>query len=719
MKPYVEFFQGMGSDVAGMNPAWLGGKGFGLVEMAQHHLPVPPGFVIPTGVHKAYLKQPEKVLEIIRGDVEKLLARLAARHGYAPLLSVRSGAPVSMPGMMDTVLNVGLTAKTMPAWTKRLGETAAWDCRRRLVTMFATVVRNFDKARLHKFEAEACASAKVDSVSKLTPMQIHKLCSRIEVAAAAQTPATVVDQVVDAVEAVFCSWMGARAIEYRRLHDISDDMGTAVVVQAMVFGNMNERSATGVLFTRDPASGAPGVTGEFLVNAQGEDVVAGTHKPNSFTENNGAAAFFMPNTGVPVPSEVCAALTEMITMAKDIEAGRADMQDIEFTIEDGKLWLLQTRAGKRSATAAFRIAMDMIKEGKITEETARTRVTAKQFSVCRRPLLNVDKTNAACVHAGRAIGASNGCAVGRVAFTASQVAHYVGEGDPVILVRRETTPDDIALMAASTGILTATGGFTSHAAVVARGMDKVCVTGWEALQQTPWPENFTVTNVKVGGADTPITSGDWITLDGETGDIWLGKGVVEDGNADEAEKFVARLARAAGIKLVGSDYVSLIDAMEHNRDPVQWADIAGVMAMTRPGLIIDLRGPEEVLSDIDMAFLKGLGAAGDTERQRYVNAQHKAAKHISNFDPSFGVRVILPTGFANEYLSNKLNKVPLCQTVDEALTAKGDILMSPRMRDVIGSGDVADLLINTLVDRGVRFLAEPMTLDEAATRLLA
>jgi pyruvate, orthophosphate dikinase len=723
LKPYVEFFEGCAVELPTFTPQWLGGKGFGLVEMSREGLPVPPGFVIPTGVHRAYLKQPEKVLSIIRADVSRLLNRLSTRLGYTPLLSVRSGAPVSMPGMMDTVLNVGLTANTMPQWTKRLGETAAWDCRRRLVTMFATVVRNLDKARVHKFEVEACAAAKVDSVSKLSPMQVHKLCSRIEAAAMAVTPLTVVDQVVDAVEAVFCSWMGGRAVEYRRLHDISDDMGTAVVVQAMVFGNMNERSATGVLFTRDPASGAPGVTGEFLVNAQGEDVVAGSHAPVPFRESGGKAA--VVGQTVQMDKSVWRALTDVIAMANDIENGRRDMQDIEFTIEDGKLWLLQTRAGKRSATAAFRIAMDLIKEGLITENEARTRVTAKQFSVCRRPLLNVDKTNEACTYAGRAIGASSGCAVGRVAYTASQVAHYIGEGDPVILVRRETTPDDIAMMAQATGILTATGGFTSHAAVVARGMDKVCVTGWEALGQEPWPENFTTKKVllvspnSTQAVEKQLTAGDWVTLDGVTGDIWLGKGVVETGSAADAEAFVARAARAAGIKLVGFDYASLLSAMELNVDPLKWADLAGSMAISRPGLIVDLRGPDELLSEVDAAFFKGLGGGGETQRQKFVTAQLKAATQLSKLNPAFGVRVILPTDFSNEYLMGKLNTVPMCHTVDDALTAQGEVIMAPRIREVLGSGAISDLVMNALADKGVKFLSDPMTLDEAAAVLLA
>lgn len=714
MRPYVEFFEGCAADRQTFTPQWLGGKGFGLVEMAQDNLPVPPGFVIPTGVHKLYRKDPEVILAYLRKDVPKMLAKIEAHMGYMPLLSVRSGAPVSMPGMMDTVLNIGLTTKNFPQWSKRLGEDAAWDCRRRLVSMYATTVQGMTKDALEHLEQVAMKAAKVDQMRSLSPMRLSTFCTRVQTAVGVPVPDTAEEQVVGAIEAVFCSWFSERAIEYRKLHGISDDIGTACVIQAMVFGNRNEKSATGVLFTRCPSTGAPGVRGEFLVNAQGEDVVAGTHTPISFNENGkGAPAFHKPAAGA-VAEEICDALQNVITLSKEIDKRRRDMQDVEFTVEDGKLWLLQTRSAKRSATAAFRLVRDMLDAGEIDLSEARSRVTSAQYYAARRPTLDRKETKAKCNYLGKGIPGSNGCVVGHIAFNATQVAALAAQGKPVILVRRETTPDDIGLMAKSVGILTATGGFTSHAAVVARGMDKVCVTGWDAMPQDPaaYAHQFAV--LTFGGVS--LVAGEQITLDGNTGEIWGGAGVVTGADDKETTALVRALAEEFGIVLAGEggNYVSLAQAMESGVSLFVWKQKLQQRLMDGEELVIDLRSAEQLMPPEDREFLAATGV-GTVRRAECKAAANELAKQLAAFQLP-NATVILPEDFGNAYVAAKLKTVPICDTLS-GVKEGATVMLGSRVREVLGS--LSDDVIAMLRERGVTVLQEPVLVDEAAAQLLA
>lgn len=432
----------------------LGGKGANLCEMAKLGVPVPPGFIIPTSMCAKYVaaqgsaEKAAKFQAALLASIKRGLKFITDEKGDS-LLSVRSGARVSMPGMMDTVLNVGLDDSTYPLWESKLGKECVTNCYDRLLDMFGGVVYGLKKGEFHS-----------DSLPD------------------AET------QVVEAAMAVFKSWNNPRAIEYRKINNIPDDWGTAVTVQAMVFGNMNDNSATGVLFSRDPSTGECGTTGEFLVNAQGEDVVDGSSTPLPLTE-------FGPTMGAKLAQQ-------LFSIVVDLEAHYADMQDIEFTVEDGKLYILQTRNGKRSAKAAFKIAYDMVKGGMITKEEVKSRISNDQFKAVMSSVIDPSFTTPPDL-TGIAAG---GSVVTGVAVLSSEDA--VNCKEPCILVTKETDPNDIAGMYASVGILTATGGLTSHAAVVARGMNKSCVVGCTSL------------------SPIPFSNGTKITIDGATGNVWVG-----------------------------------------------------------------------------------------------------------------------------------------------------------------------------------------------------
>jgi pyruvate,orthophosphate dikinase len=500
----------------------LGGKGANLAEMAKLGLPVPPGFTLTTAVCNAYYDNGRAYPAELQGQVEASLAKLETAVGKVfgdpanPLLvSVRSGARASMPGMMDTVLNLGLNDATAEGLAQLSGDRRfAYDSYRRFIQMYCDVVLGLDHAIfediLESFKDENDYSLDTD----LTAADWEIIVGEFKQAAAQELgrdfPADPREQLWGAIGAVFSSWMNDRANTYRKLHDIPERWGTAVNVQAMVFGNMGETSATGVAFTRDPSTGDSGYYGEFLVNAQGEDVVAGIRTPQCLTEEMKA------RLGDPSPSMEAAmpeSYAELAAVFDQLERHYRDMQDIEFTVERGRLWMLQTRSGKRTAKAAMRIAVDMATEGLISEPEAVMRVDPAQLDQLLHPTLD-PKAKRDVLTAG--LPASPGAASGEVVFDSDEAEERAKQGDKVILVRVETSPEDIHGMHAAQGIVTARGGMTSHAAVVARGMGRPCVSGAGAIKIDIKARTFTV------GRQT-VAAGEMITIDGTTGQVLLGE----------------------------------------------------------------------------------------------------------------------------------------------------------------------------------------------------
>ncbi len=501
----------------------LGGKGANLAEMTKLGLPVPPGLTITCQTCVEYYEGgnafPEGLAAEIAAHVADLEGQMGKRLGDAgdPLLvSVRSGAPFSMPGMMDTILNLGLNDTSVQGLIAQTGnDRFAWDSYRRFVQMFSKVVLDVEGDLFENALTTMRQARGVASDNELSAADLERLVGQFkEIVAvhvsADEFPALAEDgrvafpqdvqmQLRLAIEAVFKSWMNRRAIDYRRLYRIPDDLGTAVNVQTMVFGNKGETSATGVAFTRNPADGTNEFYGDFLVNAQGEDVVAGIRNTTPIAELHDV----MPG----VASELEGVFTKL-------ENHYRDMCDIEFTIEQGRLWMLQTRVGKRTAKAALKIAVDMVSEGLITREEAVLRVDPDQLDQLLHPQFDA---NASYDTLAKGLNASPGAAVGEVVFTADDAESAVAEGRKVILVRWETTPDDLHGMIAAEGILTSHGGKTSHAAVVARGMGKPCVCGAEALKIDAGKKQAVVT-----GAGVTLTEGDIISIDGTTGTVVLG-----------------------------------------------------------------------------------------------------------------------------------------------------------------------------------------------------
>ena len=488
--------------------ARLGGKGAGLAEMSRIGLPVPPGFTITTEACLAFQDQkrlPDGLMDAVWAHLAQLEQKAGRRLGdpEAPLLvSVRSGAPISMPGMMDTVLNLGLNAETAEGLGREAeSQRFALDSYRRFIQMFGNVVMHMDHARFEEELAAVKEAAGVTEDPQLSPEALQQVIQRylrlVEERTGHPFPADPRQQLQMAIEAVFDSWNNPRAQVYRRLNKISDQLGTAVNVQAMAFGNLGDTSGTGVLFTRNPNTGEPGMYGEFLTNAQGEDVVAGIRTPRPI----GELAEVLPAAHRQL-EEVCALL----------ERHYRDMQDIEFTIERERLYLLQTRTGKRTARAAVKIAVDLAQEGVVSKEDAIARQDPAQVA---QLLYRQIDPHANLHELAKGLPASPGAAAGEVVFDADEAERRGSRGDAVILVRPETTPDDIHGMVAAQGVLTSRGGMTSHAAIVARGMGKPAVTGCEALRINLADQSFTVGEVRVA-------AGDVITIDGATGRVILG-----------------------------------------------------------------------------------------------------------------------------------------------------------------------------------------------------
>ncbi len=497
----------------------LGGKGANLAEMCKLGLPVPPGLTIPTDVCLNYMNcsasdtligkvaTTELVTDCAKAANEYIKNEMMEGMTYRPLVSVRSGARVSMPGMMDTILNLGLTIHNIESYRKHLGDRCALDSFRRLVQMFANVVHGIpnevfeyklDQIKGYKYGMEELPKADSDlSVTHLEKV-VETYLEEFETYVGSEFPDTLVGQLHAAIEAVFNSWNSERAIKYRKVHGIPDSWGTAVNIQQMVFGNRNDKSCSGVLFTRDPSTGNSELMGEFLPNAQGEDVVAGIRTPMPIK--------YMGTWQDYLPFED-KAYYELLAFGAKLEKHYRDMQDMEFTVENDKLWILQTRRGARSAAAAFKIAYDMVKEGLINKSEALKRVSGKQYLVLNKPQIDSSFNKPADLTGTPAAGS---IVTGVAVFTSHEAEK---SKQPCILVASETTPEDFGGMVASVGILTTTGGATSHAAVVARGMNKTCVVGCTELEMTTG-------GAMISGGKS-ITNGTKVTLDGATGRIWI------------------------------------------------------------------------------------------------------------------------------------------------------------------------------------------------------
>lgn len=509
-KKYVYFFGNGKAEGRGDMKALLGGKGAGLAEMTNLGIRVPPGFTITTEACIEYYKNdktyPPGMWDQVLDNLKKLEETMGAKFGDPdnPLLvSVRSGAKISMPGMMDTVLNVGLNDITVQGLGRKSSNLRfAYDAYRRFINMFGSVVMGIDRGKFEEILQEKKNELTVKEDTELNETALEDLVKRYKKLVRKETgkefPSDPLEQLMMAINAVFDSWNAPRAVTYRKIHNLPHDMGTAVNVVTMVFGNMGDTSGTGVAFTRDPATGEKKFFGEILMNAQGEDVVAGIR--------------------TPVPVErlkdiLPEAYNELLDIYKKLERHYRDMLDIEFTIQKGTLYMLQTRTGKRTAAAALKIAVDMVEEGLIDKEEAIMRIDPEQLDQLLHPMIDPE---ARIKIIAKGLPASPGAAVGRAVFNAEDAEKMAREGERSVLIRMETSPEDIGGMHAAQGILTSRGGMTSHAAVVARGMGKPCVVGCSDIQVREDDKCFIVNN-------TVVREGDYITINGSTGDVIVGK----------------------------------------------------------------------------------------------------------------------------------------------------------------------------------------------------
>ena len=543
MKYVYQFGNGAADGTAKMKNT-LGGKGANLAEMNHLGIPVPPGFTITTEVCSYYYDNDKKLPDSLDSQLKDALLQteniMGSKFGDAndPLLvSIRSGARQSMPGMMETVLNVGLTSKTIPGLIEKTGnDRFVYDAYRRLIMMYADVV--MEKAAGLEPEGGAGIRHKLESLiedhkSKNQYVNDTDLSGKdwkvlseifkneIRSSLGADFPDDPMEQLLGAITAVFQSWSGERAINYRKIENIPEEWGTAVNVQTMVFGNMGESSATGVAFTRNPATGEDKFFGEWLVNAQGEDVVAGLRTPNPLNEETKTEGTKdLPSLEYSMPD----IYSELKEIRGRLEKHYNDMQDIEFTIQEEKLWMLQTRVGKRNGSAAIKMAVDMKREGMIDKETALLRVKPEQLDELLHPMLDSEAEKSAPL-LGKGLPAGPGGASGRAVFTADDAEQWHKNGERVILIREETSPEDVHGMHAAEAILTAKGGMTSHAALVARGWGKCCIVGCSELQ-------IDVSKKEVVIGEDTISEGDWITMNGTEGKIYSGAVELIDADPD-------------------------------------------------------------------------------------------------------------------------------------------------------------------------------------------
>jgi pyruvate,orthophosphate dikinase len=526
MTKHVYAFGAGAADGDGTMKDVLGGKGSGLAEMSRAGVPVPPGFTISTDVCNIYFQNDKKIPAEIQTEIDRALAQLEQRMSQKLgdsknplLLSVRSGAKFSMPGMMNTILNLGLNDQTVEGLAAKSGNPRfAYDCYRRFIQMFGEVALDMDMGKFDHIFDERKKKAKVKMDTDLTAEDLKAIIADYMKLVQKETgkpfPQDARQQLDMSRDAVFRSWWGKNAANYRRMEKIPDDLGTAANVQAMVFGNMGDNSGTGVGFTRNPATGEKAFWGEFLLNAQGEDVVAGIRTPQPIADLESV----MPD-----------AYRQLREITTNLERHYRDMQDFEFTIENGKLFMLQTRNGKRTGAAAVRVAVDMVREKMISKKEAILRVAPQQLDQLLHPMFDPASLKK-LTKLTTGIDASPGAAVGRAVFTADEAVE-AGKNGPVILVRKETTPDDIHGMEIAKGILTAVGGKSSHAAVVARGMGLPCVVGAGTLNILEHKKQFTVT---VGQKEITVKEGDWISFDGATADVYLGQGQTKEPDPNSA-----------------------------------------------------------------------------------------------------------------------------------------------------------------------------------------
>ncbi|MGH9659750.1 MAG: pyruvate, phosphate dikinase, partial [Bryobacteraceae bacterium] len=520
MKKVVYSFGGGTADGNGTMKDTLGGKGAGLAEMCRAGVPVPPGFTVATEVCNLYFENGNRTPAEVDSQVwaalgilEDEMGQKLGDPGNPLLLSVRSGAKFSMPGMMNTILNLGLNNVTVEGLAKKSGNPRfACDCYRRFIQMFGEVALGIEMEKFdHIFDSRK-AKARIKLDTDLTAEDLQAIISDylklVKKETRKEFPQDPRQQLTLARDAVFRSWHAPKAIYYRKMEKIPDNLGTAANVQAMVFGNMGETSGTGVGFTRDPATGEKLFYGEYLINAQGEDVVAGIRTPQPIAELEKA----MP-----------AVYSQLHEITERLERHYRDMQDFEFTIQEGTLFMLQTRNGKRTGPAALRVAVEMCEEGLIAKKEAVQRVDPQQLDQLLHPVFDRASLGS-LVKLATGNSASPGAAVGRAAFTADRAVEMAA-GSPVILIRKETTPDDIHGMDVAKGILTAVGGKSSHAAVVARGMGRPCVVGASALAID---ERKAQCSAAAGGKTVVVKEGDWISFDGATGEIWLGQATTNE-----------------------------------------------------------------------------------------------------------------------------------------------------------------------------------------------
>ena len=702
-KQIYTFKQGYADGSASMSDL-LGGKGAHLAEMASLGLPVPHGVTIPTTFCAGYYSQPEAAREgyvaaYVDQHLMPALWAIEQSMGYMPLLAVRSGSKLSMPGMMDTLLNVGMSREALPLWTARLGENAALDCYQRFIAMYAETALGQEAAwfkarkaslltKLYGLKEPPLTEEKMRGSIKHMRKLVEKYETRIE-----GVDLSLRSQLVAAVVAVCASWFSPRAVAYRKKYGIADTLYTAVTIQAMVFGNRNEQSCSGVLFTRCPATGNSKLMGEFLPNAQGEDVVAGTRTPLSLE----ALAEWSPSIDA-----------ELRGYAKQMEQHYGDMQDMEFTVENGRLWVLQTRTGKRSTRAKFRIAHDLLMEGVVTEEGVASRISGDEYfnlSVMSvAPEFKVEPTVTG-------FGGSVGVGIGKAVFT-SEAA--IAASEPVLLIREETAPSDVPGMDAAAGILTSQGGQTSHAAVVARAMNKPCVVGITAMTVY---KNRAVISTPQGEIEIP--EGAMVSICGSTGRVWVGTEVPVSGGADEyAEMLLEKLSEKETKRMTLNEW-----ALAPQRDA--WVDTLDIQSVEEAHLLLSVLeytaavgGAKRMILDLsrvtDMAAEENpLHMLAGPETPQFEASDPVLQAMIGNAYPELEKQavVVLPERLSNTAMPGLLRTAgwslagPV-KTVGELMSAKYATL-TPEFFTSVGGEKVANELLEILKAAGRPVAALP------------
>lgn len=669
-----KFEQGSAEGSSAMVPL-LGGKGAFLAWMCEQNAPVPAGFTITTQICSLFQKKPEATMKAIKNDIESRMEWLFKVMGGDTLVSVRSGAPVSMPGMMDTILNVGITETSLEFFMEKMGVVPALDSYRRLQYMLGHIAMGIPAVKFLAAEAvvkEDFGAANLTDIGLKGYEDLLGAYEDIFKRADKVFPQTYDGQLNMAIEAVFKSWNTPRAIAWREEEGIPHDMGTAVTVQAMVFGNLNDQSGTGVLFTRDPQTGENKIMGEYLMNAQGEDVVAGIRTPEKLDT--------MADKKI---------LLQLKNLAKTFEKAQTDMQDIEFTIENGKLWILQTRRGRRTPKAAIRIAWEMVSENLIPMEKAFDRLSPDIFFDHRQSTLDAEQSEDFTL-LGSGLPVCDGIVSGTVAFSSEEAVELSKKG-PVILVREETTPDDISGMIAAAGILTQTGGATSHAAVVARSMSKACVVG---------AKDFKVANNEVIMKDlgAVIVSGDIISIDGSTGQVWKGAANITGGSDSvEAEGFYTFLSEVQKVEILQEGVglgrqICMAEYMLSGADP---ETILAEFKSRYPqgGYTLNFSTPDGYFDAGDMEIMEALGPVDwGSVVDRWCDA-------ILNLGPFQDVSVVLPEKkkWSKNYktIFSKLGIFVITEvfSIQEAVEAQGPVVLSKDIVSVIGQGVLSKVVL--------------------------